>query len=94
MAKPTWAWPKEPLEVFYILLPVNFRLLVLSIASAVSHELAVLSLFSKFNSVSGILPISESLFPIKKRSRMYREDVESQTYVPFEETKRQMVSPP
>lgn len=47
---------------------------------------------SKLISMSGILPLPEFLFPIKKTSRMYREDVESQTEIPFQETKRQMVS--
>lgn len=51
MVKPTLALPKEPWEVFYILSLANFRLLVLSIASVVSHELVALSHVSKLISV-------------------------------------------
>lgn len=40
---------------------------------------------------SGWIPLPEWLFPVKKQSRVNREDVESQTFIPYEETKRQLV---
>lgn len=39
----------------------------------------------------GCIPLPEWLFPVKKKSRVNREDVESQTYIPYDETKRQLV---
>ena len=49
-------------------------------------------ILSQVHDVLGYVPLPEWLFPIKKKSRLNREDVERQTVIPYEETKRQMVS--
>ncbi|KAG8220283.1 cytochrome P450 [Butyriboletus roseoflavus] len=43
------------------------------------------------NDLSRWIPLPEWLFQVQKKSRVNREDVESQTFIPYEETKRQLI---
>ncbi|KAF8555157.1 cytochrome P450 [Imleria badia] len=44
------------------------------------------------NELSRWIPLPEWLFPVMKKCRVNREVVESQTYIPYEETKRQLIA--